>query len=28
VKPLWEEWEKKSDYCAQLVRMAKEFAGQ
>ena len=26
VKPLWEEWEKKSDYCAQLVQIAKEFA--
>jgi TRAP-type C4-dicarboxylate transport system substrate-binding protein len=25
VKPLWEEWEKKSDYCAQLVKIAKEF---
>ncbi len=26
VKPLWDEWEKKSDYCAQLVKIAKEFA--
>jgi TRAP-type C4-dicarboxylate transport system substrate-binding protein len=26
VLPLWEEWEKKSPYCAQLVRIAKEFA--
>ena len=24
--PLWEEWEKKSPYCAQLVKIAKEFA--
>ena len=26
VKPLWDEWEKKSDYCAQLVKIAREFA--
>jgi TRAP-type transport system periplasmic protein len=26
VMPLWEEWEKKSDYCAQLVKIAREFA--
>ena len=24
--PLWEEWEKKSPYCAQLVKIAKEYA--
>lgn len=24
VLPLWEEWEKKSPYCAQLVKLAKE----
>ncbi|MGQ9695377.1 MAG: TRAP transporter substrate-binding protein DctP [Thermodesulfobacteriota bacterium] len=24
VMPLWEEWEKKSPYCAQLVKLAKE----
>jgi TRAP-type C4-dicarboxylate transport system substrate-binding protein len=28
VKPLWDEWEKKSDYCAQLVKIAKEYAHQ
>ncbi len=26
VIPMWEEWEKKSPYCAQLVKIAKEFA--
>jgi len=26
VMPLWEEWEKKSPYCAQLTKIAKEFA--
>jgi TRAP-type C4-dicarboxylate transport system substrate-binding protein len=26
VMPMWEEWEKKSPYCAQLVKIAKEFA--
>jgi len=25
VMPLWEEWEKKSPYCGQLVKIAKEF---
>ncbi|NWF54218.1 MAG: hypothetical protein HXY45_05430, partial [Syntrophaceae bacterium] len=25
VMPLWEEWEKKSPYCAQLTKIAKEF---
>lgn len=24
--PLWEEWEKKSPYCAQMVKIAKEYA--
>jgi TRAP-type C4-dicarboxylate transport system substrate-binding protein len=26
VMPMWEEWEKKSPYCEQLVKIAKEFA--
>ncbi len=26
VMPMWEEWEKKSPYCGQLVKIAKEFA--
>jgi TRAP-type C4-dicarboxylate transport system substrate-binding protein len=25
VRPLWDEWAKKSDYCAQMVKIAKEF---
>ncbi|MCX5916535.1 MAG: TRAP transporter substrate-binding protein DctP [Deltaproteobacteria bacterium] len=28
VKPLWDEWEKKSDYCAQLVKIAKEYVNK
>jgi len=28
VKPLWEEWGKKSNDCARLVKIAKEFAGK
>lgn len=27
VIPIWDEWAKKSDYCAQLVKIAKEAAG-
>ncbi len=26
VLPLWEEWEKKSPYCAQMVKIARDFA--
>jgi TRAP-type C4-dicarboxylate transport system substrate-binding protein len=26
VMPMWEEWEKKSPYCAQLVKIARDFA--
>lgn len=27
VIPIWDEWAKKSEYCAQLVKIAKEAAG-
>ena len=28
VMPMWEEWEKKSPYCAQLVKIAKEYVNK
>jgi len=28
VRPLWDEWAKKSDYCAQMVKIAREFANK
>jgi TRAP-type C4-dicarboxylate transport system substrate-binding protein len=28
VRPLWDEWAKKSDYCAQMVKIAKEIVSK